>query len=201
MRDFFQHLTWPRPDGALHLYVLPDRSPILDAFSDAQARLAGIDGLPLMPLPWLHLTLQGLGRFDDAVTQAELSRFGAALGDAVAEIEPFELTFDTPVVRELAVECSAAPSAGWDALVTAARAAITTVWPGELPNPPHGPHLSLAYATGDVDDTLVTERLAGVSALGSLLVDRVELVSVTARPEMGIFDFTTLAGQELSGCS
>ena len=64
MRSFFDAMTpWPRKEGALHVYALPD-DDTRDTLAAISERLDGIEGLPRMPLPWLHLTITRYGQFD-----------------------------------------------------------------------------------------------------------------------------------------
>ncbi|MCC2592415.1 2'-5' RNA ligase family protein [Tessaracoccus sp. OS52] len=198
MRDFFGQMDpWKRDDGALHLYVLPDDEAI-DRVAATQRLLAGMDELPPMPAPYLHATVQRLAQFDDELTQVELSRLGDALTAALRDVPTFELEFGDPRVEESAVVCHAEANEGWDRLLAAVVTGLGDALPGELPEPPRGPHVSLAYAKGDVSDDEVTARLAEAPRVGTLRVDAVHLVSVTVRPEVGIFDFTHLASWDLA---
>lgn len=199
MQSFFESMPpWPRNDGSLHLYVVPEDADLLERLTAAQELLAGFASLPPMPRPYLHCTVQRLAHFDDDVRQAELTALGEQLNRRVAEVPAFDLELGAPQVHRTAVGCEAAPNAAWDRLVTTVRDGVVDAWPGELPPPPHGPHLSLAYATGDVDAAQVQQRLAEVPPIGRLHVAAVHLVSVTVRPEIGIFDFVTLADWDLA---
>lgn len=186
---------WERNDGSLHLYALPDDA-VADRLSEAQGRLDGLPNLPLMPRPWLHFTVQRLAQFDD-IGQAELSRLCAALGRELDDLAPFDLDLGSPQVHEVAVEVLASPSPGWDALVDAVRRAVVDTFGDAMPERPYAPHVSLAYATGEVDDETLRSRLADTPAVGRLRVDSVGLMSVTVRPEVGTFDWVELAGWSL----
>lgn len=200
MKNYFNQMEpWARNDGALHLYVLPsdDERERLVAL---QEHLEGIDGLPLMPGPNLHLTLQKLAHFDDEVTQRQLSALGVALDTALAAVPAFTLDLGSPTVGAAAVTCEAGNSPAWDRLSAAVRSGLQEVLGTDraLPEPPHGAHVTLSYATGEVSEGIVAARLADAPPTGSLVVDEVHLVSVTVRPEVGTFDFTHLAGWDLA---
>jgi len=198
MRSFFEAMApWPQNEGSLHLYVLPDEAT-RERLRTAQEALAGIDHLPLMPPAYLHFTLQRLSQFDD-LPQAELSRLAEHLTTQIDGLGRFAMHLGGPTLHETAIEITAAPSDEWDALVAAVRRGLGNAFPddGLLP-PPHAPHLSLAYATGPASDELVTEALIGLAPIGEVVVDGLQLVSVTVRPELGIFDFTELAGWPLA---
>ena len=196
MRSFFESMyPWERNDGALHLYVVPDEE-LGDRLVAQQSRLEGIENLPLMPRPWLHFTVNRLAQFDD-LGQRELSRLAAALTEELESVPAFELDLGTPQVHDVAVEVVAEKVPGWEALVDAVRKAALDTFGGTMPKSPYAPHVSLAYATGDVSDDLLHQRLAGVEPAGRFRVDSVRLMSVTVRPEVGIFDFVELAGWPL----
>ena len=200
MESFFDIMQpWPRNHGALHLYVLPSGSA-LERLAAAQALLEGIDGLPLQPEPYLHLTLQRMTQFDEDLTQRDLTRLGDALAESLVGQAAFSVELGRPEVVGTGVTCEGETPPGWSSLSAAVRAGIVAALGEEppLPPPPHGPHVSLSYATGSVSDDEVTARLAAAEPIGQLDVEEVHLVSVTVRPEIGIFDFTNFASWPLA---
>lgn len=201
MDDFFAHMApWRRNDGSLHLYALPEDED-LERFVSLQSRLRGIENLPLMPPAHLHCTVQRLAQFDDELSQADLSLLGATLTRALADVAAFTLDFGPPEVFARQVACDAAPHPGWDALLSATRTGLTAALgakPG-LPAPPHRPHLTLAYATGAVRHEVAEQALGHTTSIGPVRIGALHLVSVTVRPQIGVFDFTHLANWDLSG--
>lgn len=196
MRSFFDYMPpWVRNEGSLHVYALPD-DRARDRLAEESLRLDGIVGLPRMPEPWLHLTVSRLSQFDD-LSHAELTRLAEALGREVEGLGAFDVALGAPAAGAHTVGCSAPSSPQWEALVSGVRRAASDTFCGELPPPPHAPHASLAYATGDVDDTLVASRLVGAAEIGLVRIDRVHLVSVTVRPDLGTFDWIELANVDL----
>ena len=196
MRSFFDYMPpWVRNEGSLHVYALPD-DRARDRLAEESLRLDGIVGLPRMPEPWLHLTVSRLSQFDD-LSHAELTRLAEALGREVEGLGAFDVALGAPAAGAHTAGCSAPSSPQWEALVSGVRRAASDTFGGELPPPPHAPHASLAYATGDVDDTLVASRLVGAAEIGLVRIDRVHLVSVTVRPDLGTFDWIELANVDL----
>ena len=196
MRSFFDYMPpWVRNEGSLHVYALPD-DPARERLAEESLRLDGIVGLPRMPEPWLHLTVSRLSQFDD-LSHAELTRLAEALGREVEGLGAFDVALGAPAAGAHTVGCSAPSSPQWEALVSGVRRAASDTFGGELPPPPHAPHASLAYATGDVDDTLVASRLVGAAEIGLVRIDQVHLVSVTVRPDLGTFDWIELANVDL----
>lgn len=200
MHSFFATMEpWRRNDGSFHLYALPHETD-RERFVAAQALLTGVEHLPLMPAPYLHCTVQRLAQFDDELTQQQLTHLGGALTRALTEVPAFDLDFEAPSIGPSAVTCEAAPSDAWDRLVAAARNGVVAALGNDpaLPGPPHRPHLSLTYSTGAVEDGPVQALIDGAPPVGRVRIDELHLVSVTVRPELGIFDFTSLASWDLA---
>ncbi|MHA6524376.1 2'-5' RNA ligase family protein [Tessaracoccus sp. G1721] len=196
MQSFFDSMTpWDHNDGSLHVYVLPD-DDVADRIEKLQARIDGVTGLPPMPRAWLHFTVNRLAQFDD-LSMAELTRLAESLTAELAGVAAFDLEVGAPQVHNVAVECVAEATPGWDALVDAVRRAALATFGGTMPDRPYAPHVSLAYATAEVSDDELRERLDGAPAVGRVRVGKVHLVSVTVRPEVGTFDFVELANWSL----
>ncbi|GAA4908011.1 hypothetical protein GCM10025789_29420 [Tessaracoccus lubricantis] len=195
MRSFFEQMTpWTRNDGSLHVYALP-ADDVRDRLDQAAARLDGVPNLPVMPAAWRHFTVRRLAQFDD-LKHADLSRLAQHLTDELDGVKAFELNLGAPQAQPVAVECIAPSTPEWVALVDAvARAA--EAFGGEVLGAPYGPHVSLAYATGDVDEAELIRRLADAPEVGPAVIGSVHLVSVTVRPELGWFDWVELANWTL----
>lgn len=197
MKSFFASMEpWRKPEGSLHLYVLPAEED-RERFFEAQEPLASIDNLPLMPASNLHCTVARLAQFDEDVSQAQYTQLGDVLQELCSELDPFTLDFGPPQADALTVACRAADSQGWDSLVEGCRRKVSETWGADAFASPAAPHLSLAYANGPVDDALVADRLAHARPIGGVHVSTLHLVSVTVRPERGTFDFTELAKWDL----
>ena len=199
MESFFESMTpWARDDGSLHVYVLPDES-LADRLDGAAELLVGAEHLPRMPRAWLHFTVARLAQFDD-IGQSGLSKLCDALGRRLASIAAFTIELGRPQIGATSVGCEAPSTPQWDELVQAVRGAAADAFPEEVvPAGPHGPHVSLAYATGPVDDGALWPRVGAVAELGEFKIRQVHLVSVTVRPELGTFDWTELANWDLRG--
>lgn len=196
MDSFFASMTpWPRNDGSLHVYALPDEA-LRDRLETVSVLLDDVAGLPRMPLSWLHFTVSRLAQFDD-IGQAGLTALCDALTRELAGLSPVAVELGVPAPGPVGVTVEAPASPGWDALVAAVRRAAAAVSDDPLPPAPHGPHVSLAYATAPVDDAVVVERLAGATPVGGFTITGLHLVSVTVRPELGTFDWTELASWDL----
>ncbi|MDF1487779.1 2'-5' RNA ligase family protein [Tessaracoccus caeni] len=197
MRNFFESMEpWRQPEGSLHLYVLPD-DDVRERLVSAQEALTGIEHLPLMPPAYLHMTVHRLSQFDD-LPQVEFSRLAQHLTPLFDSFPAFTVDMGAPELHETSVGVTASPSAEWDSLIDGVRRTLSEAFPGDdLLFPPHAPHLSLGYATGPASDDEVRARLKDQPPIGDVRIGTVELVSVTVRPDLGIFDFTGLAAWPL----
>jgi hypothetical protein len=111
------HLTshwWLRPgwtdtSKCVTWHVLFDDQPaLLDVIAPFHRLLEGVAGIDLVPLQWLHLTVQGVG-FADALTCQELDAV-ARRASALAELPAFDITFGLPEVHREGVTLTASPT-------------------------------------------------------------------------------------------
>ena len=123
-----------------------------------RAALASVPGLTLVPDPWLHLTMQGLG-FVGEVDETDVDAIAAHAAERLADVAPFELYLTRPVITPEAIRWdpnSAGPAAVRDAI----RAAIAQVW-SDVPEPAEGftAHVTIAYSDTTGPDTAVRAAL------------------------------------------
>jgi hypothetical protein len=67
-----------------------------------------VPGLDLIPLEWLHLTMQGVG-FTDEVSLNDARAIAEAVATRFANLAPLELTFHSPVIRPEAIALPPGP--------------------------------------------------------------------------------------------
>jgi 2'-5' RNA ligase len=145
-----------------------------------QRRLEGIGGLDMVPLPWLHLTMQNVG-FTDEVSDSDCRAIAVAARDGCAQLAPFQLTFDQVEVRAEAIAFRPSPPAPVAMLRDTVRSAIAAVL-GTIPEAPehaHGfqPHVSLAYVNAPGPAAPLVEAVDGVrEAPVSVLVRAASLI-------------------------
>jgi 2'-5' RNA ligase len=156
--------------------------------SDYQQALATLGGLDLVPLQWLHLTMQNVG-FTDEVSEKDIESVLATARDMCSQLPAFELTFDRAEVRREAIAMRPSPAEPVSRLRGTVRAAIGTVL-GEVPEAPehaHGfePHVSMAYSNreGPVEPYAAVVKgiepvpaIVGVRAVKLIVLDRDERV-------------------------
>lgn len=117
-----------------------------------QAALRDVPGLDLIPLEWLHLTMQGVGFIDD-ITPVAIEAIADAVREHIAQLPRAELTFHRPAMRLEAITLPPAPTKPLFMIRDAIRLGIATIWGNDhIPETSNrfDPHLSIAYANTEV---------------------------------------------------
>jgi 2'-5' RNA ligase len=122
--------------------------------------------LDLVPLEWLHLTMQGVG-FVDEVSEEDAEAIASAAQARCAKLEPFTCTLGPARVASEAVMLDVAPTEPVHELRKVLRAAVAQVWSADRV-PETGkefiPHMSLAYSNTVAWAAPVVTLIEGVSA-------------------------------------
>jgi 2'-5' RNA ligase len=112
-----------------------------------QAAVADMPGLDLIPVEWLHLTVQGVG-FVDEVGEQDVEAILTAARRRCAELAPVELTFGSAIVTDEGIMLPGEPRGPADAMRRALRAGIADA--SAAARVPEGeefiPHVSVAYS-------------------------------------------------------
>jgi 2'-5' RNA ligase len=166
--------------------------------ASAQARLAGLDGIDLVPERWLHLTTQDVG-FSDEITDADLAAITGAASARLAAIEPIPVTIGPARVADEGIVCWVAPDHALTPMRDAIRVAITDVrGPQRVPDgPAWAPHVSIAYGRGDGAADAFEAALAGAHSVAALTVDAVTLIRLGR--DRHVYEWETLATAPLGG--
>jgi 2'-5' RNA ligase len=132
------HLTF---DHATQLHQL---------VSAYQTALASLPGLNLVPLRWLHLTVQGVDYADELPT-GQLDQVAETVRRELATMPTFTLTFHDAVIRDEAIALPPAPLDSLHELLTRLRRGISTATGAPAhtgPEQTHGfhPHVTIAYS-------------------------------------------------------
>lgn len=126
-----------------------------------QNTLSAVPGLDLVPLEWLHLTMQGVGFVGD-VEPSEVSRVLAETRTRLAQLPGVALTFDPLIVADEAIVLPAEPESAVKDLRATIREGIAAAlgWErvGEDPDR-FRPHISVAYSNTDHDTRPLVELL------------------------------------------
>lgn len=202
MRNFFGHgiTDWTRLRDSLHVYVLADEA-LRTAVAGYQAAIETYPDCAVQPPDYLHATVQRLPWFCTDLSTDDVARLTAALADRLGPVAPFTVELDRPVVNDGGVNVHTSRSASWDVLVDTVREAAVAVLGSEPPlgRPPFGPHVSLGYAIGDGDNTVLQSALDRMAGPGPLLlrVEEVHLLSVHQHPDAGTFTWDAISTAQL----
>lgn len=182
MRDHW----WWREDwqpGSRHLQwylTFEDAEPLHRLTTAVQKALAPFPTLEAVPLPWLHLTLAGFGSAT-AVGEDEVRDVINAAHERLGAQTDLSLTFAGAVVYAESVVLAPEPDPALTALQRVMEESGRTVLGRGASGitVPFAPHLSVAYAAGDVDGHAVLEALEEVDAEPVVVRPTLSLVEVT----------------------
>jgi 2'-5' RNA ligase len=147
---------WWRPGWKLgtrfyawHINTFEDAAPLHRLAAGYQAELSRVPGLNMIPQPWLHLTMQGVGFVED-VTADQVDALLRAARTRLGELDPVKARFHRPVIRPEAIALPPDPVVPVQEIRHTVRAAIGDVFgPDAVPDSADGyqPHISLAYVS------------------------------------------------------
>jgi 2'-5' RNA ligase len=160
--------------------------------ASAQARLAGLDGIDLVPGRWLHLTTQDVG-FTDEITDADLAAITGAVCARLAAIAPIPVTIGPARVADEGIVCWAAPDNALTPMRDAIRAAIADVRGAQrvLDGSAWAPHVSIAYGRADGAADAFEAALDDEHSVAALTVDAVTLIRLGR--DRHVYEWETLA--------
>ncbi|MFB6726738.1 2'-5' RNA ligase family protein [Kribbella sp. NPDC056345] len=209
MKPFFGDVKaadWRRPDGLLHVYVLPP--PEVLAMADAYQQLmkphheTGL--VSLQPRAFLHYTVQLIDRHVTEITDDQLAALKSALDAEAGPVEPFELTAVHGVVGVHGVTIyTEPPTPLFTALNQRVRAAVAeALGPDAVPEQQYAPvpHLSAGYGLADADSDPLIRAVNGYRPTPvTLTVDQVHLLAVDQDRAAGTFSWKALHTVDLTG--
>ncbi|GII60610.1 hypothetical protein Skr01_06950 [Sphaerisporangium krabiense] len=164
-----------------------------------QAALGALPGVDLIPLQWLHLTMQGVG-FTDQVPDAEVRKITAAAEEHLTAHPPITFTVGAPIVDPEAILFRVEPADQLRRVRDSVRAAITDVWGAHrVPDAPEWtPHVSLAYSNGEGSAAPYLEAVHGVAADPvTVTVNAVQLIRLDR--DTKVYKWDTVASVPLGG--
>jgi 2'-5' RNA ligase superfamily protein len=170
---------------------------VRDLAARYQARLAGLPGLDVVPVRWLHLTTQGVG-FTDEVSDSDVEAIIGTARQRLAGLSPAEVTLGPARVTDEAILLDVTHAGGLRAVREGLRAAISDVWsPDRVPDAAEWtPHVSVAYSSTTSPAGPYAAALADCADSAQCLIGAVQLI-VLGRDEH-VYEWTTRADIELS---
>jgi 2'-5' RNA ligase len=165
---------WWRPGWAKgrHFYAchltLDDQPELRTLVGEYQKPLAGMKGIDLIPEPWLHLTMQGIG-FTDQISAGELGALADALSTGLGTIEQPAVQFHYLTIHPEAIYLKAHPAAALYPLRLRMHDAVASVLGPEKfsdPPPDHAdflPHVSIGYVNRDAEARPIAAALSSLT--------------------------------------
>jgi 2'-5' RNA ligase len=127
--------------------------------------LRDVPGLDLVPIPWLHITMQGIG-FIDEVSDTDRDAIIDAASRRLAKIPAPTLTFHHVTIRPEAITLYPNPTEPVRTIRSEIREAIAGVWgTNQVPEiaDNYQPHLSIAYVNSHAESSRVAEVMSAKS--------------------------------------
>ncbi|MFD3705168.1 2'-5' RNA ligase family protein [Nocardia sp. NPDC058658] len=180
LRDHWAVKQWAPGRTGYYWYLTFDDAELVELAAECQDAL-GADGVDLVPLDALHITLMGIGSTDDVVS-GEIDGLISAARERLSDVKPFVLAVGPLSGSRSAIRFSVAP---WDPLFDLHQ--LLSMCTSELlsnlsesaqaKSARFRPHLGIAYnntdrAAAEVIDTVSRLRARSVN----VRVRRVELV-------------------------
>jgi 2'-5' RNA ligase len=149
MEDHWQAEPDADPGRARLMWLLRvgDCPQVAEVARLGQARLAGLDGLDLVPQQWLHMTTLIAG-FADQITPDQVGVMAGEARQLLARTPPVTITLGKVLYHPRAVMLGVGPPGALDPVLRAAQQATraATGRSGELHTTPWTPHITLAYS-------------------------------------------------------
>lgn len=143
----------------------------------AHQRLAGIPGLDLVPLRWLHLTTLTSGPADD-IAPDELTGMIKDAKRLLAAIPPITITLGRVLYHPRAVMLDAGPAGAFQPVVEVIEAATRNAGcAATLYHDPWRPHITLAYSNATRSAAPIIEALGRNLGASTVTIRSVSLVT------------------------
>jgi len=176
-----------------------DQTELHELVKSYQKALAPLPGLDLIPIRWLHLTMQGIG-FTDEVAPQDAADIAEGARERLATCQPVSLSIGSAQVDPEAILLHVSPSGALNPVRDGVRAAIADVRGGSrVPETEYwAPHISIAYSNSDGPAAPYAEALStATSAPVDLTVSAVSLIQLSR--DTHLYQWTTKAEVPLSG--
>jgi 2'-5' RNA ligase len=165
---------------AFHLAVgeSADLARLVAVYQEALRDMVGFDPIPR---EWLHITMQGLAFVDD-ISAEDLASVVKTARTALAQLEPFTLVFNRPLIRPEALVLVPEDVKPLNDLRNTVRSAIeNALGQGtlDLGSTDFQPHVSFAYVNADQAAAEALTALEGVESTPTRFrVDEVPLIEM-----------------------
>jgi 2'-5' RNA ligase len=181
MADHWWQRPGRRPDRELyHWHMLfHDQPTVRELVETAHERLAGLPGLDLVPIRWLHLTTYIVG-FVDEIPQDKVTAMVAEARRLLTPISTIPIILGRIFYHPEAVTLPVEPVGALNAVLEAVRCASEAVGcSGHTDTNPWRPHISVAYSNGVWPTAPVTAALGRSLPSTQVTIRSVSLVAQT----------------------
>lgn len=165
MRDHFSsHPDWTPGRRYYAWFLTFEGHPEVHGLARIYQEHLGFPDLAIVPLEWLHLTLQGVGDLRD-VTKDEVQRVATQAASECRTLAPSTVTLGPARVTAEAVMLDVTPHQPVTEVHEALRAAIAdALGPTRVPSSarPFTPHISLAYSTDSQDSRVIVDAIESI---------------------------------------
>jgi 2'-5' RNA ligase len=127
--------------------LLGDHPEVAELIRTGQDRLAGLEGLDMVPREWLHMTTLIAG-FTDEIAASQTGAMADQAGRLLASVPPVRVTLGRVLYHPRAIILDARPREALMPVLAAVRDAtrIVTGHEGRLYREPWVPHITVAYS-------------------------------------------------------
>lgn len=182
-----RYLTW-------HL-TFEEATDLHDVAARAGAALRAVRGVDVVPVPWLHLTMTGMGFADDFAPSAVQANADAGIARAeTVAVEP--LVFDRLFLYQEGICLSA--TAPWLQELKALQGELVRAAGGTAPrdDEPFHPHVSLAYFSGEISEHALHAALDR-AAIGPVVVPSPRLSLIELGRDDRVYTWRVIAQRTL----
>jgi 2'-5' RNA ligase len=181
MADHWWQRPGRRPDRELYHWhmLLHDQPAVRELVEVAQERLAGLSGLDLVPIQWLHLTTYIIG-FVDEVPEEKITAMVAEARRLLTPMSPIPIMLGRIFYHPEAITLPVEPIDALSPVLDAVRAASDVVGcSGHTDTNPWRPHISIAYSNGAWPTAPIIAALGRSLPSISVMIGSVSLVAQT----------------------
>jgi 2'-5' RNA ligase len=182
MEDHWRLPPGSDPGRARLMWLMPvgDHPQIAQLARLGQQRLAGLEGLDLVPQQWLHITTLIAG-FADEITPEQIHLMADEARRLLARTPPVTITLGRILYHPRAIMLSVGPPGALDPVLSAAQQATHTATghDGALHSEPWTPHITLAYSNTARPAAPVIDALGRELPKQQAAVTSISLVSQT----------------------
>jgi 2'-5' RNA ligase len=179
--------------------IFDDQPQLHELVGSYQTALAPLPGLDLIPVRWLHLTMQGIA-FTDEVNLQDIADIAEAARKRLATQQPVPLSVGPAFVDPEAILLQVSPAGALDPVRAGVRAAIADVrGAARVPETGHWtPHISIGYSNSDGPAAPYAKALNTVTRTpADLTVSAVHLIELSR--DTHLYQWATKAEILLSG--